>query len=311
MMSRRVTLSALVSLLMIAAAGPGRSPLGTGVVRAAGDPWINVGTADFDRDGQVDVLMRHETSGLVEAWLLEGIYIDRKVPLSTQVQDLAWSVRGVGDFNGDGHADIVWHHAAAGQLALWLMDRWTMTSGSFIDTSDVPDPAWRLQTIGDFNGDGKADLLWHHATAGGLWAWFMNGPNRLGTSQFTPPGVSDIRWTPVATGDFNRDGRTDIVWRHTDAGEIVVWYMDPANNGTVLHSGTFTSPPMPDLEQPAQWLLKGTGDFNGDGHVDIIWRRPFLPESPPCLAPTGQNVVWFMNNVSMQYTGEVYGEDCP
>jgi hypothetical protein len=305
MMSRRVTLFALVSLLMIAAGGRGRSPLGTGVVHAAGDPWINVGIADFDRDGKVDVLMRHETTGTVEAWLLDGIFIDRKRPLPNQVQDLAWSVRGVGDFNGDGHADILWHHAAAGQLVLWLMDGLNMTSGSFIDTSDVLDPDWRPATIGDFNGDGKADLLWHNAPADELWAWFMNGPNRLGTSTFTPKGPGDDRWRPVATGDFNRDGRTDIVWRHTDAGEIVVWYMEPLN-GTVLRAGTFTTPPTPPHEFPVEWLLMGTGHFNEDDNVDILWRAPFQS-----LAPTGQNVVWFMSNVSLQYWGEVREPETP
>ena len=297
---RHVALSVLVVLLIIAAGGPG-------VVRADGDPWINVATADFDRDGQVDVLMRHETDGKLEVWLLDGIYIREKVSLPNQVEDLAWNVRGAGDFNGDGHADILWRHAAAGQLALWLMNELAMTSGSFIDTSDVTDPGWRMEAIGDFNGDGKADLLWHHAAADDLWAWFMNGPHRLGTSVFTPKGAGDLRWTPVATGDFDRDGRTDIVWRHRTAGEIVVWYMDPMNNGTVLRTGTFTTP----RDLPVDWLLMGTGDFNGDGDVDILWRAPFQPQPPPPVAPTGQNVVWFMNNVLLQYQGVVQEREDP
>jgi hypothetical protein len=300
MMSCRATLSVLVVSLMIAAGG-------TGAVRADSDPWINVGTADFDGDGQVDILMRHESSGQLEAWLLDGICVDRYVPLPNQVQDPGWAVRGTGDFNGDGHADILWGHAGSGQLALWLMNRLTMTSGSFIDTSDISDPEWRMQTIGDFNGDGKADLLWHHATADDLRAWFMNGSQRLGTSTFTPKGAGDVRWTPVATGDFDRDGRTDIVWRHQTAGEIVVWYMDPMNNGTVMRSGTFTTP----RNLTIDWLLKGTGDFDGDGETDIIWRAPFLPPPPPPLAPTGQNVVWVMNNVMLQHVDAVRERDCP
>jgi hypothetical protein len=28
---------------------------------------------------------------------------------------------------------------------------------------------------GDYDGDGKADILWHHATAGDVWVWLMNG----------------------------------------------------------------------------------------------------------------------------------------
>jgi hypothetical protein len=32
---------------------------------------------------------------------------------------------------------------------------------------------------GDYNGDGKADILWHHATLGRVWMWMMNGATSL------------------------------------------------------------------------------------------------------------------------------------
>jgi hypothetical protein len=36
------------------------------------------------------------------------------------------------------------------------------------------------------------------------------------------------------------------------------------------------------------WEIAGTGDFNGDGQTDILWRN----------YSTGQNVVWFMNGIT-------------
>ena len=32
---------------------------------------------------------------------------------------------------------------------------------------------------GDYDGDGKADILWHHATRGEVWVWLMDGATRL------------------------------------------------------------------------------------------------------------------------------------
>ena len=38
----------------------------------------------------------------------------------------------------------------------------------------MPTSTWTFATVGDFNGDGKSDLLWRD-TSGNLVVWFMNG----------------------------------------------------------------------------------------------------------------------------------------
>ena len=47
-----------------------------------------------------------------------------------------------------------------------------------------------------------------------------------------------MNWRMVATGDYNGDGKVDIVWRHAVSGQNVIWFMDGIN----LISGTFTNP---------------------------------------------------------------------
>ena len=37
----------------------------------------------------------------------------------TRVSDPAWQVAGTGDFDGDGHADILWRNAGTGANAVW------------------------------------------------------------------------------------------------------------------------------------------------------------------------------------------------
>jgi hypothetical protein len=44
--------------------------------------------------------------------------------------------------------------------------------------------------------------------------------------------VADTNWEIMGTGDFNSDGKTDILWRNKSTGQNVVWFM----NGTTYSS---------------------------------------------------------------------------
>ena len=84
---------------------------------------------------------------------------------------------------------------------------------------------WTIAGIGDFNADGRADILWRH-TSGVVYTWLMNGPSIIGTGS---PGSVSPDWTIQGVGDFNGDGRADILWRHT-SGLVYIWLM----NGTSM-----------------------------------------------------------------------------
>jgi hypothetical protein len=58
-------------------------------------------------------------------------------------------------------------------VAIWLLNGslQVFQSGTL---GAVPSP-WVIAETGDFNGDGKADILWRNATTGDVAIWFMNG----------------------------------------------------------------------------------------------------------------------------------------
>jgi hypothetical protein len=82
----------------------------------------------------------------------------------------------------------------------------------------------------------------------------MNGANMIGGAVIGNPGPS---WHVKGTGDFNNDGRADILLQN-DSGEAVIWEM----KGTNVIGAASLGNPGPD------WHIMGTGDYNNDGKSD-------------------------------------------
>jgi hypothetical protein len=130
-----------------------------------------------------------------------------------------------GDFNGDGKADILWRNTSTGENALWLMDGPTLTSNNSISPVPATTPGWTITGVGDFNGDGKADILWRNASSGENYLYPMEGTTILGTEGYVRT-VADLSWEVKGAGDYDGDGKADVLWRHAVTGENYLYPMD-------------------------------------------------------------------------------------
>ena len=154
---------------------------------------------DFNGDGKSDLLWTQSSSGATVMWLMNGAAPPARLAAANLGGSLDWSVTQVGDFNGDGSADLVWRQASTGATVLWFMQGTTRQSAAFIGGSTD----WSVSGTGDYNGDGKTDLLWRQASTGATVVHLMNGAAVItsaslgGSTLVAQSGIYGSRGTPA------------------------------------------------------------------------------------------------------------------
>src|SRR5258708_4053603 len=128
---------------------------------------------DFNGDSRADVLWRNLSTGENYIYLGNGLTIARAGSINA-VSDQAWQVKGIGDFDGDGKADILWRNSSTGENYIFLMNGLTIASQGSVNFVD-PASGWQVKGIGDFDGNGKADILWRTPSTGDDYIHLLNG----------------------------------------------------------------------------------------------------------------------------------------
>jgi hypothetical protein len=235
-----------------------------------------------NNDGKTDIFWRNGSTNAV--WVMDGVSYSSSISLPS-LSDLNWKMVGSADLNHDGQIDLLWRHATNGVNAVWFLSGSTFLSAAYIQP--LSDTNWVIVATGYFGGanDKSPDLLWRHEVTGDNAIWHLDGTTLVSTQLIQE--VPDLNWKIVGTGDFNGDGHTDILWRHS-IGLNGVWYMQ---GGTYVTSGWLQS------ESDSNWQIVGTGYFSGtnDNTIDLLWR----------YSTNGDNAIWQLSGISIASTHTV------
>jgi hypothetical protein len=216
---------------------------------------------DLDGDGRSEQLWLQRPSGRLGVWNFDGTALDSTRVLAAAVPEgLAW--RGDGDFDGDGDRDLLWQHASNGALWIWWMQ------GGELETvrrlaEGVPEGS-QLLGVGDVNGDGIFEIVLRDSASGSVTARRIEG----GIVAETLPLGTVPHHSAVAIDDFGSDGAADILWR-SHSGALSMTSLD---GGGGLESAPIDGAPT----LGSAWKIAATGDFDGDGHADLVWRHTTL-----------------------------------
>lgn len=211
---------------------------------------------EFNKDGNHDVVLRNNATGGVALWNIAGNAIVQTTQIAV---DPSVVVEVTGRFTRDGHSDVVVRNPSSGAMQLWQMNNHTIAATMAMPA--VQDSNWKVVGAGDTDGDGRAEILWYHQTAGNVAQWQLVNGSWVGT--MIDYGVP-LDWRLQFVGDFNFDGRADLLWRNVTNGQFAMWNLDGA---------TVTSRASISFSASLAWQLAGVADFNRDGYFDWVLRN--------------------------------------
>jgi hypothetical protein len=255
-----------------------------------------VAIGDMNGDGKLDIVAAGSTgyTTVTYVWLSDPVYenhVDHYVnvllgngdgtfgPGNAHHVDFWADPLFLGDFHGDGRLDVV--TSSGGQLKLLrgngdgtLQD--AQSSFTTVGFGSVSNP------VGDFDRDGKVDLLMMHPYYGAV-VMLGNGDGTFRRGNSIELGTA---WTAAVVGNINADGKLDIVRIHND-----VLYTDDYPSATTRSAqvllgygdGTFSSPIIVDLgtvpTEFTSFVSPVLADFDGDGFPDLAATEYHAPES--------------------------------
>jgi FG-GAP-like repeat/FG-GAP repeat len=267
----------------------------------ASNVWYQVAVAagDLNADGFADLIVRSATNQAGDGSRVVVLFGGASVTLdtvpdgvlvdATSPRSFGTPMVGAGDLDSDGFDDLAVHASVgnSGRVEIYLGG----SGAAFDSTSDATFSApavndafgAALDSAGDVNGDGYADLIVgaHYTSVAGASSGrayvFFGGQAPL---DLVPDGVfggaaegDEFGRSVSSAGDVNGDGFSDVVIAAhqndssgSNAGRAYVYFGSVGDSMDTTTDGVMSGATADDH---AGWTVASAGDINGDGYGDI------------------------------------------
>lgn len=217
-------------------------------------------TADFQGDGKADLAVLNNYDGTGNPGTVSILLGNGDGTFQSHV-DYSVGNYPVGivaaDLNGDGKIDLAIANDSDSTVSI-LLGNGDGTFQSQLLVSVGAEPT--SLGSGDFNGDGKLDLITSNVGSGTVTVLLSKGKGGF-TRVDSPTGISSPDFSALAVGDFDRDGKLDVVVSSIGGPLLLL-----RGKG----DGSFQSPSSISGSQPDAIRCVLAADFNHDGKVDLV-----------------------------------------
>jgi hypothetical protein len=173
-----------------------------------------------------------------------------------------------GDFDGDGHKDLIWQADTTGQVTVnyFAGAGGTVFQGwNWLNSGGIP--GWRVVAAADFDGNGVPDLVWMNNQTRQVTIHYYGGAGGatfLGWNWLNSGGIPG--WTVVGAVDFDGNGTPDLIWQNDATRQVTVHYFGGPGGATIQGWNWLNSGGVPG------WAVVGAADFDGNGVPDLVWQ---------------------------------------